>query len=1140
MANVLSLALRINADASGVNLTPVERALQRLGDETDKVTKVFDRFTADSEAAVRAQDSTRKSLEDLIAARKAGTVSAPEFQQTFNEIAAAAKAEAAALQEAAKITEQNLTAAELFSREQEKLRAQFDAGRISAETYDRAIENAAKGMSDAERATAGLKAKQDQLAGSTGQNTLKFNELSGVFSALPGPVGNIAGRLSGLSSAGEGLSRIFAGGLSQGISGLVGSFTTLLNPVTAALAGITAFAAAATKITEGLVQLEDRVEKLGNQAFQLGVSFEFVQVLEESARRSGTSVDALRTATTKLQTTLVDAANGGEKSAAAFQALGLSFEQLQAQTPDEQFRSVATAIASIEDPAQRTAAATRLFGEAGVQLLPFFRNLPGAADDLERFGRTLSGLDQQRVNDLGESFDALGVATRGLGDSLILPFAGLGDGISRGLAELTAGITAIVDPIGRILEPAFTQIGRVVEFLGTRLGDIGRTIGAVFEPLANFVQAIAQAFTPLYEAVFDFADSLSAASVSVVEWIESFTPLNFVTENIGTVVEIVRDSLAPVFETVGRVVTIVSTAVEKFGQFAAEVFGDLVSDTQALVSGFLEFTGLDQKIEQFINNVAAAFNLVVSAVQSVVESISKFIDQVLTFAEDWLGIKREIEQPVKVEIEFPTNAAVELTDELAKAQEKVVEFGNAGTEVFLEYSSQLEEIADLVADGEYTQEQANRAIALASAEYEKQVTVLEEQAKAQEKLAKEEDSRAKKAEENTKRQVERIDQLIEANSGVSKLQQDILAVDEEIARVTAEAAKARSQGNKDAADAAAARLAELDQLQAKLLESSEAASQGFENGFDKAFDGVAKGISSLTKNASKFGDEGFAAAQRLSDGIAAAQEQVRDGIFNRAAFEAEVARQEELYKQRIGQLEKEAAAKEEAAKKQFEAEVAANDRVQQFLLKQFGEQSQVQEQAAKRRFEAAENILAIEKQLKAEQQSLEAARKQGDLQAAKAGVERIDALKQALAVENDISKGKEQQFVRQEQYNQRAAEHQQFLAAQQQEFYKREVAQQQEVLRFQAQVQANAIENQRQLARIRQLATASNQAAEGADVRTEAGAKNFIQAVQGGFDPALAVQRQQLKVQQRIATGLEANIRALGFQTFSFPAAAGA
>jgi phage-related protein len=1140
VANVLSLALKINADASGVNLTPVERALKRLGDETDKVTKVFDRFTADSEAAVRAQDATRKSLEDLIKARQAGTVQAPEFQRRFNEIAEAARTESKALEEAAKITEQNRTVTERFAREQERLKAQLDAGRISVQTYDRAIENAAKGMTDAERATAGLKARQDQLAGSTGQNTLKFNELSGVFAALPGPLGNIAGRLSGLSSAGEGLSRIFAGGLQSGITGLVGSFTALVNPVTLALAGVTAFAAGATAVARGLVDLEDRVERLTRLANQLGVSFEFVQTLEEAGRRADVSVQQLSGSFARLQNTLAGSGEESKKAQAALSGLGVSVAEFGALSEEQQFELIGERLAAIEDPAKRSAAAIALFGRSGVQLLPFFNELPGAASDIERFGRAVTDIDQQRLAALGGSLDALGVATRGLGDSLLLPFVGLGDGAARAFAEITAGITAVIDPIGRVLEPLFTQLGRIIEFIGTGIGNLGRVIGAVFEPFADAVQAVNQALTPLYEGLFDFLDSISNATVFVAEWLQSFNPLNLVTDNVGGLVSSIRDGLAPVLETIGRIVTVITTAVQQFAEAAVSVFSQATATAQQAVVTFAEFTGLAGVIEAFASAVSAAFTGLFAIIKNIISQIGGFIESVVSFAERFLGIRRDIEQPIEVQIDFPTKAAVELTDQLAKAQEQVAAFGNAGTEVFLEYASQLEDIASLVEEGEYTQEQANRAIALASAEYEKQVTILEGQAKAQEQLAKEEESRAKKAEEDTKRQVERIDQLLAANSGVSQLQQDILAVDKEIARVTAEAAKARSQNNKEAAADAAARLAELDQLQARLLESSEAASLGFENGFDEAFQEVEQGLSSLTANAAQFGDEGFAAAQRLSDGIAAAQEQVRDGIFNRAAFEAEVARQEQLYATRIDQLKKEDEARRKANEERFAAEVAANDRVQAFLKQQFGEQSQIQEQAAARRFEAAENILAIEKQLKLETQSLAAAREQGDLKAAKAGVGRIDALNQALAVENSISNGKEQQFVRQEQYNQRAVEHQRFLAAQQQEFYRQEIAQQQEVLRFQSQVQANAIENQRQLARIRQLATASNQAAQGADIRTEAGARNFIQAVQGGIDPALAVQRQQLKVQQRIATGLEANIRALGFQTFSFPAAAGA
>jgi mannose/fructose/N-acetylgalactosamine-specific phosphotransferase system component IID len=106
-----------------------------------------------------------------------------------------------------------------------------------------------------------------------------------------------------------------------------------------------------------------------------------------------------------------------------------------------------------------------LFGRAGVQLLPFFNELPGAATDIERFGRAVTDLDRQRLADFGGGLDALGVAVTGFGTSLLLPFAGLGDGVATAFGEITAGLTAVIDPIGQVLEPILSNIGRLIEIL---------------------------------------------------------------------------------------------------------------------------------------------------------------------------------------------------------------------------------------------------------------------------------------------------------------------------------------------------------------------------------------------------------------------------------------------------------------------------------------------------------------------------------------------------------------------------------------------------------------------------------------------------------------------------------------------------
>jgi hypothetical protein len=142
MANILSLAAKINTDASGFKLDPVQKALRALGEETDKVSSIFDKFTATSEAAAKAQADTEKALNDLIAARKAGTISGDEFVESFRAVQEAATQQAAAFQRGIDITQKYVTEEERRAASIAELDALLKAGAISEETYSRAVADA--------------------------------------------------------------------------------------------------------------------------------------------------------------------------------------------------------------------------------------------------------------------------------------------------------------------------------------------------------------------------------------------------------------------------------------------------------------------------------------------------------------------------------------------------------------------------------------------------------------------------------------------------------------------------------------------------------------------------------------------------------------------------------------------------------------------------------------------------------------------------------------------------------------------------------------------------------------------------------------------------------------------------------------
>lgn len=164
MANVLGLALKISADASQLKLTPVERALQTLGAEAAKVTGVFDQFTSSSTAAQQSQQQFATDIGFLNSALKTGQITAQEFAEEFANLAEAAQLEADALREAARITESVRSPLERFQQSAGTLQSQLNAGRITQETYNRALEQAAKGLTAADRAAAGLAAQTEQVS----------------------------------------------------------------------------------------------------------------------------------------------------------------------------------------------------------------------------------------------------------------------------------------------------------------------------------------------------------------------------------------------------------------------------------------------------------------------------------------------------------------------------------------------------------------------------------------------------------------------------------------------------------------------------------------------------------------------------------------------------------------------------------------------------------------------------------------------------------------------------------------------------------------------------------------------------------------------------------------------------------------
>jgi hypothetical protein len=352
----------------------------------------------------------------------------------------------------------------------------------------------------------------------------------------------------------------------------------------------------------------------------------------------------------------------------------------------------------------------------------------------------------------------------------------------------------------------------------------------------------------------------------------------------------------------------------------------------------------------------------------------------------------------------------------------------------------------------------------------------------------------------------RIESLLKTSDASSKLQDDLAAVERKI-EVVRQATDADAQ----------ARLGQLTELRDNLKEQQQALEQGFGQGFAKAFEETDNAVQQAIEKANEFGAAGSAAAADLAAGVQAAKDLVKDGILSKEAYDAEVARQQEFFQQRIEQEQVVANERQAAAQ-----------RVEGFLRGQLDERQRAELDAAakleERKKEAALNVKAIEDQIAKEKEAVEAARKAGNLADARAGVNRLNQLNQAKRAEQQIANGREQnnrQQLRQIQNGNTPAQQFQSLITRNNDLFVSGIqdayAGANAALAQTAQFAAQQAERVR---RFQELSRPTNAAVQTADFRTAEGQALVQSVAEQAQDPALIEARLQTKQLNAIAKGI--------------------
>jgi len=123
--------------------------------------------------------------------------------------------------------------------------------------------------------------------------------------------------------------------------------------------------------------------QINDLASQLGISTDAVQGFKFAAEQSGSSLDTVGGAITKMNDKL---AGGDKATVKALRDVGKEFSDIRNMRPEDAFLELTDAIQGVADPMKQTELAMALFGKSGAELLPAikegFRGVSEGADKM--------------------------------------------------------------------------------------------------------------------------------------------------------------------------------------------------------------------------------------------------------------------------------------------------------------------------------------------------------------------------------------------------------------------------------------------------------------------------------------------------------------------------------------------------------------------------------------------------------------------------------------------------------------------------------------------------------------------------------------------------------------------------------------
>lgn len=299
----------------------------------------------------------------------------------------------------------------------------------------------------------------------------------------------------------------------------------------AAAAGI---AFAGKKVVDFANDVSSAGDEIDKMSQKIGISTDAYQEWAYVFERSGADVNNLQTGMKTLSGVITDAANGSDSAAKKLEAVGVSLEEINGLSQEDQLSLVISRLQEMGEGSERTAAATDLLGRSATDMAAVLNmtaeDTQALIDEAHNYGMVMSEEAVASSAAYQDSLTKLQGTLGGLKNSLV--------------ADLLPGLTQVVDGLADVangstsLEDAIDQgISAVVESLDKSLPDMidrgVQIVTSVAEGIANnlpkILDAAGKIVGKILEGIIAVLPTLLSAAVQIIASLAKYIIQNIPT-----------------------------------------------------------------------------------------------------------------------------------------------------------------------------------------------------------------------------------------------------------------------------------------------------------------------------------------------------------------------------------------------------------------------------------------------------------------------------------------------------------------------------------------------------------------------------------------------------------------------------------